>query len=111
MKPISLVGIIASLLMFASSGQAQSVSDEAQPTINVPTRAEPQSPQPGQGSTITPTVRNSPAAQSTRAQPPGGQNPGGTCREATMTVIIGGQPQQAYGQTCQGPDGSWKFVR
>lgn len=33
------------------------------------------------------------------------------CREYQQTVIIGGQPQQAYGTACRQPDGSWLIVR
>jgi hypothetical protein len=32
----------------------------------------------------------------------------GYCREYTRTVLIGGQPQQAYGTACLGPDGAWR---
>lgn len=33
------------------------------------------------------------------------------CREYTQTVMIGGEPQQAYGRACRQEDGSWKIVR
>jgi surface antigen len=36
---------------------------------------------------------------------------GNYCREFQTTVTIGGQPQQAYGQACRQPDGSWKVVQ
>lgn len=36
---------------------------------------------------------------------------GNYCREFQETVTIGGQPQQAYGQACRQPDGSWKIVQ
>ncbi|HEY1719690.1 MAG TPA: RT0821/Lpp0805 family surface protein [Magnetospirillaceae bacterium] len=36
---------------------------------------------------------------------------GNYCREFQETVTIGGQPQQAYGQACRQPDGSWKVVQ
>jgi hypothetical protein len=29
------------------------------------------------------------------------------CHEFTVQVMVGGQPQQAVGQACQQPDGSW----
>jgi hypothetical protein len=32
------------------------------------------------------------------------------CREFQNTVIVGGVRQQAYGTTCQQPDGSWKIA-
>jgi len=43
--------------------------------------------------------------------PPQGGPPGGQCREFQTTVIVGGQPQPAYGTACLQPDGSWAFVR
>ena|SRR5690349_6452009 len=33
------------------------------------------------------------------------------CREYSQTVTVGGRTQQAYGQACQQPDGSWKIVQ
>lgn len=33
------------------------------------------------------------------------------CREYYQTVVVGGQPQQAYGTACRQPDGSWKIIR
>ena len=33
------------------------------------------------------------------------------CREYQQTVTVGGRTQQAFGQACQQPDGSWKIVR
>lgn len=35
----------------------------------------------------------------------------GPCREYVMSVIIGGQEQQAYGTACRQNDGSWKLQR
>jgi len=32
------------------------------------------------------------------------------CREFQDTVIVGGVRQQAYGTTCQQPDGSWRIT-
>jgi uncharacterized membrane protein YgcG len=34
-----------------------------------------------------------------------------SCREFTETVTIGGQPQQAVGQACRQPDGSWQITQ
>lgn len=31
------------------------------------------------------------------------------CREYTKTVNIGGRMEEAYGQACMQPDGSWQF--
>ncbi len=36
---------------------------------------------------------------------------GNYCREFQSTVMIGGQPQQAYGTACRQADGSWKVVQ
>ena len=33
------------------------------------------------------------------------------CREYTQTVVVSGQPQQAYGTACRQPDGSWMIIR
>lgn len=33
------------------------------------------------------------------------------CREFSVQVIIGGQPQQLVGQACQRPDGSWQMTQ
>ncbi len=32
------------------------------------------------------------------------------CREFQQVVYVGGRAQQAHGQACQGPDGSWEIV-
>jgi surface antigen len=37
--------------------------------------------------------------------------PQATCREFTAPVTVGGQPQQASGQACQQPDGSWRITQ
>jgi hypothetical protein len=47
-----------------------------------------------------------PAPASEAAPAPAAQN----CREFQNTVIVGGVRQQAYGTTCQQPDGSWKIA-
>src|SRR3984957_17139109 len=31
--------------------------------------------------------------------------------EFTVQVVVGGQPQQAFGQACQQPDGSWRITQ
>ncbi len=36
---------------------------------------------------------------------------GNYCREFQTTVTIDNKPQQAYGQACRQPDGSWKVVQ
>lgn len=33
------------------------------------------------------------------------------CREYSQTINVGGRQQQAYGQACQQPDGSWQIVQ
>jgi surface antigen len=37
--------------------------------------------------------------------------PESNCREFTAPVTIGGQQQQAIGQACQQPDGSWQITQ
>ena len=37
------------------------------------------------------------------------QGSGQPCREFTHTVMIGGQPKQAYGTACRQADGSWQI--
>ena len=32
------------------------------------------------------------------------------CREFQQTITVGGETQEAYGTTCQQPDGRWKVV-
>ena len=32
------------------------------------------------------------------------------CREFQSEIVVGGEPQQAYGTACRQPDGSWKIV-
>lgn len=53
-------------------------------------------PQSGNAGTITP-VRD------------GYSTSGSYCREFQQTITVGGQKQQAYGQACRQPDGSWKI--
>lgn len=36
---------------------------------------------------------------------------GAYCREYQQTVTVGGRSQQAYGQACRQPDGSWQIVQ
>jgi hypothetical protein len=50
-----------------------------------------------------PAVMVSPTAPQTAQAP-------ATCREFQQTITVGGTAQEAYGTTCQQPDGSWKVV-
>jgi surface antigen len=57
-----------------------------------------------------------PPGQTQGAQLPGQTQvaqvePQPNCREFTGTVTIGGQPQQAYGNACQQPDGTWRITQ
>ena len=36
---------------------------------------------------------------------------GRSCREFQGTVTIGGKTEQAYGNACRDPDGSWQIIR
>ena len=40
----------------------------------------------------------------------GTSSAGRYCREYQQTVYVGGKEQQAYGQACQQPDGSWEVI-
>jgi surface antigen len=55
-------------------------------------------PQSGNRGTYTPTRD-------------GYSSSGRYCREYQQTVYVGGQQEQAYGQACQQPDGSWEIVK
>jgi hypothetical protein len=46
-----------------------------------------------------------PSPQTAAVPPP--QN----CREYNAEVMIGGQPQPAFGTACQQPDGSWQITQ
>jgi hypothetical protein len=45
-----------------------------------------------------------------QAAPPAPAPTAQNCREFQKTVIVGGKQQQAYGTTCQQPDGSWQIA-
>ena len=47
-------------------------------------------------------------AQTAQGEPQGGP---ANCREFTVQVMVGGQPQQAVGQACPQPDGSWRITQ
>jgi surface antigen len=53
-----------------------------------------------------PSTMSTPTVQ-VQAQSP----PQSNCREFTAPVTVGGQPQQAVGQACQQPDGSWQITQ
>ena len=55
-------------------------------------------PESGHGGSYTP-VRD------------GTSSTGRYCREYQQTVVINGQQQQAYGQACRQPDGSWELIK
>jgi surface antigen len=54
-------------------------------------------PDTGHAGTITPTRDGQDSA-------------GRYCREFQTTITVGGKPEQAYGQACRQPDGTWKVV-
>jgi surface antigen len=41
---------------------------------------------------------------------PAYQASGGTCRQYTHTIYIGGRPQTQRGTACRNPDGTWRAV-
>lgn len=52
---------------------------------------------------------NTPRAASSAPPPPvAGAPEEPQCREYQTTIIVGGQPQKAYGRACRQPDGTWK---
>ncbi|MFN3827954.1 MAG: RT0821/Lpp0805 family surface protein [Micavibrio sp.] len=55
-------------------------------------------PDSGHSGTITPTRD-------------GTSTTGRYCREYQTTVTVGGKMENAYGQVCQQPDGSWEIVK
>jgi surface antigen len=52
-----------------------------------------------------PSTASTLSGQAQRAQ----YEPQPNCREFTAAVTVGGQPQQAFGQACQQPDGTWRI--
>jgi surface antigen len=52
-----------------------------------------------------PAPTAAPVQPQTQAQ----AQPSADCREFTANVTIGGLPQQATGQACRQPDGSWRI--
>lgn len=54
-------------------------------------------PDSGNSGTITPTRNYEPT-------------PGQFCREFSQTIVVGGQSQNAFGNACRQPDGSWRIV-
>jgi surface antigen len=56
-------------------------------------------------------VQPDPDASQAVVQAQGQNPPVVTCREFTAPVTVGGQPQQASGQACQQPDGSWRITQ
>lgn len=67
-----------------------------------------------------PSTTSAPTAQILAEDPPQStqERPGSTqgppesnCREFTVPVTVGGQQQQAVGQACEQPDGSWQITQ
>ncbi len=52
-----------------------------------------------------------PAAAQTQKAQGAPQGEAQNCRSFTTQVTVGGQPQQAVGQACQQPDGSWQVTQ
>jgi surface antigen len=74
------------------NGSSQQALETAKSGTTVPW----QNPDGSPGGVITP----SPAFQDASGQ---------TCREFQQTIMVGGQPQQAFGTACRQPDGSWRL--
>jgi hypothetical protein len=58
---------------------------------------------------VPPSTANgsTPPAESQQLQ----EHPSPECREFTVPVTVGGQQQQAVGQACRQPDGSWRVTQ
>ncbi len=54
-------------------------------------------PDTGNSGTIAPTRNYEPA-------------PGQFCREFSQTIVVGGKSQNAFGNACRQPDGTWRIV-
>src|ERR1700751_1775921 len=63
--------------------------------------------QPYQSTILTPTGQLLPQNPPESIQSP----PESNCREFTTPVTVGGQPQQAVGEACEQPDGSWQITQ
>lgn len=106
-------GTVVALLAFCAVAQAQTItpapgSPDPGAPVDVPSRQvqPPQEPPPPAG---PPTEGSAPRASPGPAAPSvTPQAVGQVCHEALMTVVIGGQPQQAYQWMCRMPDGSWR---
>jgi surface antigen len=55
-------------------------------------------PDSGNSGTITP-------------QPARQTNEGTYCREYQQTITVGGRTEEAYGEACRQPDGTWKIIK
>jgi hypothetical protein len=103
----------------------------AQTPLSGPPSSAPTAPPPWQNPDLTPQAQPAPPppAPPLPAAPPSGAPPTNTvsppplgtvspirgpsrpeCREFEQTIMIGGQPQQAYGTACRQQDGTWKIV-
>ena len=97
----------------------------AQTPLSGPPSSAPTAPPPWQNPDLTPQAQPAPpplgpppaaAPPSNTVSPPlgtvspihGPARP--ECREFQQTIMIGGQPQQAYGTACRQQDGTWKIV-
>src|SRR5258707_14542164 len=59
---------------------------------------------------VAPSAADPAPAQTQMAQGEPQKEPQ-NCRDFTAQVTVGGQPQQAVGQACQQPDGSWQVTQ
>jgi hypothetical protein len=72
-----------------------------------PTAAAPAPPPPAPPS---PVVSNPPPPQRIGTVAPIRGDSRAECREFQQNIMIGGQPQKAYGTACRQADGTWKIV-
>ncbi len=88
---------VGSSLDKADRGHMEQASQRAT-TAPVGQQISWRNPDSGNSGTITPTREGTSAA-------------GEYCREYQQTVTVGGKSEQAYGQACRQPDGSWRVVK
>ena len=76
--------------------------------IEPPTEAYDPNLYDANGHVVSPVAAAQPQPSPLPQPPP--RPPVPECRQVPTTVVIGGQPQEAYETACRQPDGSWRFT-
>lgn len=101
------IGVLLGAFVGNEVGKSLDKADQAYATSTAGTALENNksgqtstwsNPDSGNSGTITPT-------QTTFNES------GEPCREYQQTVIIGGEPQEAYGTACRNADGTWRIIQ